>query len=121
MLPNTAPATNLKPFVSDGCSWFPDGTYQHNTLWLSCCKAHDYDYWQGGTYHQRLDSDKRLKSCLTHVGQQGIGALMFAGVRVGGTPLLPTTYRWGYGWPFPRPYRALTRQELLQVQQLSPN
>jgi len=119
LMPIATLATNLKPFVSDGCSWFPDGTYQHNKLWLNCCQAHDYDYWQGGTYQQRLDSDERLKACLTDVGQHGIGTLMFAGVRVGGTPMLPTSYRWGFGWPFPRPYRALTGPELQQVKDMT--
>jgi len=27
---------------------------------------------------------------------------MFVGVRVGGTPYLPISFRWGYGWPYLR-------------------
>ncbi len=113
-------AADLKPFASDGCSAFPDGTLEQNELWLKCCTAHDYQYWKGGTYKQRLAADKALKHCVEHVGQPEIALLMLAGVRVGGTPYLPTTFRWGYGWFYPRFYGALTREELLQVNQTSP-
>jgi hypothetical protein len=40
---------------------------------------------------------------------------MLAGVRVGGTPFLPTTFRWGYGWPYPKLYGELSENELEQV------
>ena len=101
----------IKPFTSDGCSAFPDGTFTHNELWLQCCTAHDLSYWKGGTYTQRLTADKELQQCVAAVGQQRIADVMLAGVRVGGTPYLPTSFRWGYGWPFPRGYRELTTAE----------
>ncbi|MDO6487363.1 hypothetical protein Q4503_06600 [Colwellia sp. 6_MG-2023] len=112
-------ADTLKPFTSDGCSAFPDGTFAQKKLWLTCCQRHDFDYWQGGTYQQRLASDNRLKMCVTQVGEPTIAALMLAGVRVGGTPYLPTSFRWGYGWSYPRFYGALSVEELRQVQLLS--
>lgn len=112
-------ADTLKPFTSDGCSAFPDGTIAHKTLWLKCCQQHDFDYWQGGTYAQRLASDKQLKHCVTQVGEPTIAVLMLAGVRVGGTPYLPTRFRWGYGWRYPRLYGALSLEELAQVATLS--
>ena len=40
---------------------------------------------------------------------------MLAGVRVGGSPLYPTTFRWGYGWPYPKYYGELTTEEMAQV------
>jgi hypothetical protein len=40
---------------------------------------------------------------------------MLNGVRVGGTPYLPTSFRWGYGWPYLRGYKVLTAQEKKQV------
>jgi hypothetical protein len=40
---------------------------------------------------------------------------MLAGVRVGGSPYWPTRYRWGYGWPWPRGYAALTPEDRAQV------
>lgn len=112
-------ADTLKPFTSDGCSVFPNGTMAQNNLWLKCCQRHDFDYWQGGTYEQRLASDQRLKQCVTQVGEPTIAALMLAGVRVGGSPYLPTSFRWGYGWSYPRLYGALSIEELAQVAKLS--
>ncbi len=108
----------IKPFASDGCSAFPNGTLRHQQLWLACCTAHDYAYWQGGTYDERLAADNALKQCVAAVGEKQIADIMLAGVRVGGTPYLPTRFRWGYGWPYPRGYKALSEQEKQQIQQL---
>jgi len=107
----------LSLFKSDGCSAFPDGTPEANTLWLSCCTAHDLAYWQGGTYQQRLQADNDLQACVAQTGQEEIANLMLAGVRIGGTPYLPTTFRWGYGWAYPRSYKAQTPEEQALVQQ----
>ena len=112
-------ADTLKPFTSDGCSAFPDGTFDQKTLWLDCCQRHDFDYWQGGTYQQRLASYNQLKICVSKVGEPTIAALMLAGVRVGGTPYFPTSFRWGYGWSYPRLYGELSTDELAQVIKLS--
>lgn len=104
-------AQELSPFTSDGCSAFPDGTIETKTLWLSCCTAHDLAYWQGGSYAERLQADQDLHNCVAQTGQPKIAELMLTGVRVGGTPFLPTTFRWGYGWSFPRGYKKLTDAE----------
>ncbi|NIB44635.1 hypothetical protein HBA55_33945 [Pseudomaricurvus alkylphenolicus] len=106
----------LKPFTSDGCSAFPDGTLEQRQLWLQCCTEHDYAYWKGGTYKEREDADFALKACVEKVGEEEIALLMLAGVRVGGTPFLPTKFRWGYGWPYPRFYGELSQEELRQVE-----
>ena len=109
-------AGDLKPFKSDGCSSFPDGTLSQKKLWLSCCQTHDMAYWQGGTYAQRAEADIKLKDCVTAVGEPTIAKIMLAGVRVGGTPFLPTKFRWGYGWPYLRPYRELSSDELIEIE-----
>ena len=111
----TVRAENIKPFTTDGCSSFPDGTFGQKELWLSCCTAHDYAYWQGGTYEQRLVADKQLHLCVSKVGEPHIAKLMLAGVRVGGSPYFPTPYRWGYGWPYSRWYKPLTEAEKKQI------
>ena len=111
-------ASDIRPFESDGCSSFPNGTVKQNELWLSCCVAHDYAYWKGGTYQDRVAADKELVTCVSAAGETEIALLMLAGVRVGGTPYLPTRFRWGYGWPFPRGYKALTEDEIMQIQVL---
>ncbi|MGY8869593.1 MAG: hypothetical protein ACKVJE_04045 [Pseudomonadales bacterium] len=112
-------AENIKPFTSDGCSAFPDGTFEQKELWLSCCTAHDYSYWQGGTYEERLIADKQLRQCVAKVGKPKIASLMLAGVRVGGSPYFPTSFRWGYGWSYPRFYKALTTAEKKQINTMS--
>jgi len=108
-------ASELKPFTTDGCSAFPDGTFEQNELWLGCCVEHDYAYWLGGTYKQRKEADLELERCVAKVGEEEIALLMLAGVRVGGTPYLPTSFRWGYGWDYPRFYGELTQEELAEV------
>ena len=114
-----AVADDIAPFTSDGCSWFPDGLPEQKTLWQDCCIAHDYAYWKGGSRDERREVDKQLKSCVSSLGQPAVGWLMEFGVRIGGTPVLPTSFRWGYGWPYPRDYRTLTEEELEQVNRQS--
>lgn len=104
-------AGSLKPFKSDGCSSFPDGTLAEKNLWLACCYQHDLAYWQGGSSLQRKHADVSLKLCVDEVGEPVVANLMLAGVRVGGTPYLPTKYRWGYGWPYLRGYKIPTVAE----------
>lgn len=109
-------AEEIKPFTSDGCSAFPDGTLEQQELWLDCCGIHDFAYWKGGTYSERKKADEELKICVAAVGEEEIAQLMLAGVRVGGSPLWPTSFRWGYGWSYPRFYGELTAEELAQVE-----
>ncbi len=108
----------LRPFTTDGCSDFPDGTQEHKDLWLKCCIAHDQKYWMGGTYEERLKADLELRTCVQSVGEPAIASVMLAGVRVGGSPFWPTRFRWGYGWPYTRGYRALTPEEREQARKI---
>ncbi len=111
LLTSCQSSSHLKSFTTDGCSSFPNGTLHHKELWLDCCTAHDRTYWQGGTYGERLAADKELRQCVAQVGEPEIANLMLGGVRVGGTPLLPTRFRWGYGWDYLRWYRPLSAEE----------
>ncbi len=111
LLAGCSTTPHLKPFTTDGCSVFFDGTLSQKELWLACCIEHDRAYWQGGTYDDRLAADKQLRECVAQVGEQAIAELMLGGVRVGGTPLLPTRFRWGYGWDYPRWYGPLIEEE----------
>ena len=112
---NSAIASELVPFTTDGCSSFPDGNWENHELWLECCTAHDFAYWIGGSYQDRLDADNALQECVSDVGEHFVGIFMLAGVRIGGTPFLPTSFRWGYGWPYPRAYADPTDKELEQL------
>jgi hypothetical protein len=116
-LPGPTSADELKPFTSDGCSAFPDGTPSQQDLWLACCTAHDRAYWKGGPYRERLDADLELRSCVAQVNEPEIAEVMLVGVRVGGSPIFPTRFRWGYGWSWPRWYGPLSPEELQQVEQ----
>lgn len=120
LLPFNSVANQLAEFTTDGCSMFPDGTLSNPTLWQACCIAHDVAYWQGGTIENRLTADNELKVCVAKLGQPEIAQLMMLGVRVGGTPYLPTPFRWGYGWPFPKGYGKLTDIERALVKQKAP-
>ena len=113
-------ADELKPFSSDGCSDFPNGTLSQKELWLTCCTTHDVAYWKGGTRRQRIDADNELYECVSMVGEEQIAFIMLTGVRVGGSPLFPTKYRWGYGWNYPRFYGELTEAELAEVENALP-
>jgi hypothetical protein len=109
-------ADELAPFTTDGCSSYPDGTYEHKRLWKACCVTHDYAYWQGGTRGQRRVADAELRSCIANLGKKRTAALMHFGVRIGGAPYFPTKYRWGYGWAYYRGYGELSPEELEQAQ-----
>lgn len=111
LAPLPTPAATIAPFTTDGCSRFPDGTAKQPQLWRQCCVEHDLAYWKGGSYHERLEADLALQSCVSDRGQDRISELMFLGVRMGGSPLWPTDYRWGYGWPYLRGYEPLTAEE----------
>jgi len=102
----------IAPFHSDGCSLFPDGRPEQPALWCDCCLAHDLAYWRGGTEAERLKADRALRECVLERTQNPVTAqVVYAGVRAGGGPAFPTWYRWSYGWPFGRGYRALSPGE----------
>ncbi|MDG2088310.1 MAG: hypothetical protein P8J68_06190 [Arenicellaceae bacterium] len=77
--------------------------------WCSCCYIHDIAYWMGGTEEQRLEVNPRLKACVIEkITNKALVFLMYLGVRVGGSPYLNTSFRWGYGWEYARKYQPLT-------------
>ncbi|MFO1351085.1 MAG: hypothetical protein U1F68_10605 [Gammaproteobacteria bacterium] len=88
--------TPPKPFTTDHCTWFPDGDYG------GCCVEHDRIYWRGGSAEARKAADRALMDCVARGGRPWLAKLMYLGVRIGGHPWLPTSWRWGYGWHWPR-------------------
>lgn len=109
---------DLKPFESDGCSLFPDGTSKNKNLWCECCFMHDIAYYQGGTEEERIKADEALRDCIiTKTNDTNLANLVYQGVRNGGAWIYPTWYRWGYGWPYGRGYKALTEEEKKAVQE----
>ena len=106
------PKLELADFTSDGCSLFIDGTFANPELWKECCLLHDMAYWRGGTEEERKQADLAFKACVEKkTGDPVLANLMYEAVRVGGAPHFPTWYRWGYGWPVGRGYKALSEEE----------
>jgi len=113
--PSIVVSCDWKPFTTDGCSSFPDGTGKQQSLWVNCCIQHDLSYWKGGDYDERLKADKTLQSCVAKVGKPDIAGILFAGVRVGGSPYFRTPYRWGYGWRYLRGSTTLSIDDTKDV------
>ena len=112
LLSGCAGTRELAPFTTDGCSVFPDRSPIGKADWCACCVAHDRAYWRGGTEEERRSADDALRACvLKATGDATLADAMRAGVRIGGTPALPTWFRWGYGWQYDRGYAPLTPQE----------
>lgn len=108
-------AVSPAPFASDGCSMFPDRSPDGQRDWCSCCVAHDLAYWRGGTEQERMAADRELRACVGAAASALLARTMHAGVRIGGGPQLPTSFRWGFGWPHGRGYQAVSEQEDAQL------
>lgn len=95
-------------FTTDGCSggmtamW--RAVWRRAPPWNDLCVTHDRAYWQGGTKDARRRADRELLAGVVLNGHPVFGILMWLAVRIGGHPLLPLSWRWGYGWRWPRCY-----------------
>ena len=59
-------------------------------LWCDCCFAHDVAYWCGGTEADREALTRRLRECVhSRTGDERLAAVMYEGVRLGGSPVFP--------------------------------
>jgi hypothetical protein len=86
-------------------------------LWCDCCIAHDIAYWQGGSEKKKIQADKQLRSCvLNKTNNRLLADTMYFGVTIGGSPIYPVWYRWGYGWPYGRGFQSLNQLEKQQVE-----
>lgn len=95
-------------FTTDGCSGYMTKLWKFFTgkvpPWNDCCKEHDIPYHKGGTKEERIKADKGLRKCVKNKGYKVIAWGMEKAVRMGGHPLLPTSWRWGYGYKYPKQY-----------------
>jgi hypothetical protein len=107
----------LRDFTTDGCSLFPDSS--SDACWADCCVAHDRTYWRGGTAAERKQADAALRDCVAQLGRPTLAGLMYRGVRIGGMPLWPTWFRWGYGWGYGRGYEPLKPAEQCRADELA--
>jgi len=91
------------PFTTDGCSGAIYRTiFRRDPPWLGCCIAHDEIYWRGGSARKRKQADIGLMCCVAQNGHPVVAFIMYVGVRIGVMSILPTPWRWGYGWKWPR-------------------
>lgn len=77
-------AQMIQPFNSDLCTSSPNGTWGH------CCYEHDFLYWAGGSFKERLAADDQLQMCMNKSG--GPGEVYREFVRVGGVA------HWSSAW-----------------------
>ncbi len=103
----------LKPFSSDGCSAVADAFLNKN--WVNCCIKHDIEYWVGGSENDKDLADKELEKCVGASTFPLFGSLFYSGVSLGGSPSLPTSWRWGYGYVHNHGYSPRTMEEKLLV------
>ena len=56
---------------------------------------------------QRSQADRAFRQCIEAANHPLLGGIYYYSVRIGGTPYLPTPWRWGFGWDYPRGYRDI--------------
>jgi hypothetical protein len=111
-------ATELKPFYTDLCTFFPEGTRLEPRLWEDCCVQHDLVYWAGGSKAQQKQSDKELKQCVTDKAGKMWGNLMYRGVRMGHLSPIKSKMKWGHGWGDNRSFQVLDKSEIVTIKAL---
>jgi hypothetical protein len=105
-----------KPFASDGCTGFWDGTPKHPLLWQHCCIAHDLFFWAGGVESARDAADFQLRQCVEETGSPLIAALMYFMVRTGShSPWKINGMQWGNAWSDELIYRPLSQAEIESI------
>lgn len=108
----------LRPFETDYCTGFPEGTRSNPDLWKHCCIEHDLHFWAGGSIQARRRADRRIKECITEAGAPGIGKLMYLGIRLGAlSPFKIKKKKWGNAWVDGRGDRhSLTEADILLLE-----
>ena len=112
----------IKPFTTDGCSGGMSAIWKilfgKVTPWEWCCVEHDKPYWKGGTKEERIEADRKLRECVAKKGYKKLAWVMEKAVRFGGHPWLPTPWRWGYGYKYPKGY---TKPEIKEEKECNQN
>tara|TARA_Y100000385_G_scaffold255495_1_gene281148 strand:+ start:7 stop:465 length:459 start_codon:yes stop_codon:yes gene_type:complete len=118
LLSSSAFARELKGFVTDGCTYFPEGTGSRPNLWAECCHYHDMKYWIGGTHAEQDEADIILRECVREKANDFYAVLMYRGVRFGHYSPIKSKYRWGWGWHKKGYYGDLPPKDLMHAKQL---
>lgn len=113
----SALAFEIKPFSTDYCTNYPEGTRARPELWKHCCLIHDLNFWAGGGREDRDTADRNLRRCIEETGAHYTARLMYWAVRAGS--LSPVKYpdkRWGNGWPGRNMHAPLTLPEIERIE-----
>ena len=95
-----------RPFVTDGCTAWSEGTPRQPELWRHCCVRHDLAFWAGSA-GKRDQADLELRDCVAETGQRGIAKLMYFGIRAGRkSPRKIAGMQWGNAWSPTEPRRT---------------
>lgn len=84
----------------DGCSGYMSAAwkllFKNAPPWEQDCDEHDQWYADGGTALDRETADQVLMASVTLRGYPILGFLMWLAVRIGGHPIFPLPWRWGF-------------------------
>lgn len=107
---------DLKPFLTDGCTSYAEGTRAQPDLWKHCCVEHDLFFWAGGSHAERKETDLRLKSCVEKTGELTHARLIYLGVTIGDTsPIHFKGKQWGHAFEGRERYLSLNEREKASV------
>lgn len=108
---------DLRKFTTDACTGYPEGPRDNPNQWAACCLDHDEQYWAGGKKEGRSAADSALRQCVVDSGASNSRArMMWLAVRIAGTPLIPSSFRWAYGWPYYRGFKPITLEEQVEIE-----
>ena len=113
--PGLNAADTLKPFVTDGCTMFVDGTISSPGLWRSCCVEHDLRYWYGGSDSEMDATDNHIRDCVERVAGASWAKVVYTGIRAGHYSPIKNKYQWSWGWNQKREKTPLTPEESTYV------
>lgn len=104
-------ANGIKPFTTDNCTGFSEGTHRHPDLWKDCCVEHDLYFWAGGNRSDRNLADLRLRDCIAARGEVFMSKIIYSGVRLGSLSPFKLQGKWGNGWKNRSSYESLSPKE----------
>jgi len=106
-----AASESLKPFETDNCTFFAEGTIKQPDQWKHCCFEHDLRYWFGGSIPDRDFADENLKQCVKDVAGPFWSQLIYRGVKAGHQSPAQHRLHWAWGWTSPRDNHPLSSSE----------
>lgn len=111
-------SVSVKPFTTDFCTSYPEGTRSRPDVWKHCCIEHDLYFWAGGSLEERKAADLNLKSCVEKTGEIEQARLIYLAVTIGGSsPIRFKTRQWGNAWSDRPRYLSLTEEETTEILQ----